>query len=111
MPSSTTKANPTKRTLLRRNAPSRPSGASIPPGERSRSPRQAISPKPTMTTAKKKPMSSGPSEDSENECTEVITPERVRKVPRMVRAKVAIDSERFHTRIRPRRSWTRTECR
>ena len=33
-------------TLLRRNAPSRPSGASMPPGERSRSPRQAMRPKP-----------------------------------------------------------------
>ncbi len=64
-----------------------------------------------MTTTKKKPMSSGPSEDSEKECTEVMTPDRVRKVPRMVRAKVAIDSERFQTRMRPRRSWTSTECR
>ena len=36
-------------------------------GERSRSPRQAISPKPTMITAKKKPMRIGPSDDSENE--------------------------------------------
>src|ERR1700722_1647812 len=104
-------ANPTKSTLLRRNAPSRPSGASIPPGERSRSPRQAIKPNPTMTTAKKKPMSNGPSEDWENAWTEVMTPERVKKVPRMVRANVAIDRERFHTRIRPRRSWTRTDCR
>ena len=56
-------------------------------------------------------MRSGPREDSEKECTELMTPERVRKVPRMVRAKVATDSERFQTRISPRRSWTRTECR
>ena len=83
----------------------------MPPGERSRSPRQAIRPKPTMTTAKKKPMRIGPSEDSEKACTEVITPERVRNVPRMVSEKVAMDSERFQTRIRPRRSWTSTECR
>ena len=111
MPSSTTKAKPTKSTLLRRNAPSRPSGASMPPGERRRSPRQAMSPNPTMTTAKKNPMSNGPRDDSEKAWTEVMTPERVRKVPRMVSAKVAIDSERFHTRMRPRRSWTSTECR
>ena len=70
-----------------------------------------MSPKPTMTTTKKNPMRIGPSVDSEKEWTEVTTPERVRKVPRMVRAKVAMDSERFHTRIRPRRSWTSTECR
>ena len=101
MPSSTTKAKPTKSTLLRRNAPSRPSGASMPPGERRRSPRQAIRPNPTMTTAKKKPMSSGPREDSEKAWTDLMTPERVRKVPRMVRANVAIESERFQTRIRP----------
>ena len=99
MPSSTTKAKPTKSTLLSRNAPSRPSGASMPPGERRRSPRQAMSPKPTMTTAKKNPMRSGPSVDSEKAWTEVMTPERVRKVPRMVRAKVAMDSERFQTRM------------
>ncbi len=64
-----------------------------------------------MTTAKKNPMRIGPSDDSENACTDVMTPERVRNVPRMVRAKVAMDSERFQTRIRPRRSWTSTECR
>ena len=74
MPSSTTKAKPTKSTLLRRNAPSRPSGASMPPGERRRSPRQAMSPKPTMTTAKKNPMSNGPRSDSEKAWTDLITP-------------------------------------
>ena len=47
MPSSTTKAKATKSRLLARKAPSRLSGASIPPGERSRSPRQAMSPTPT----------------------------------------------------------------
>ena len=40
-----------------------------------------------------------------------ITPERVRKVPRMVRLKVAMTSDRFQTRSSPRRSWTITECR
>ena len=64
-----------------------------------------------MTTAKKNPMSNGPRVDWEKACTEVMTPERVRNVPRMVSANVAMDSERFQTRIRPRRSWTRTECR
>ena len=62
-------------------------------------------------TAKKKPMRSGPSVDSENECTEVMTPDRVKNVPRMVSEKVAMESERFHTRMRPRRSCTSTEWR
>ena len=111
MPNKTTKAKPTKSRLFNKNAPSRPSGASIPPGERSRSPRQAIRPKPTMTTTKKKPIRIGPSVDSEKACTDWITPERVRKVPRMVRAKVATESDRFQTRMSPRRSCTSTECR
>ena len=68
-------------------------------------------PKPTTTTTRKKPIRSGPSVDSEKAWTDSITPERVRKVPRMVRAKVATHSERFHTRSSPRRSWTSTECR
>ena len=53
----------------------------------------------------------GPRVDSEKACTDWMTPERVRKVPRMVRAKVATESDRFHTRINPRRSCTRTEWR
>ena len=43
--------------------------------------------------------------------TEVMTPERVRNVPRMVRLNVAMSSDRFQTRSRPRRSWTITEWR
>ena len=49
--------------------------------------------------------------DSVKAWTESRTPERVRKVPRMVRAKVAQSSDRFQTRSIPRRSWTITECR
>ena len=44
--------------------------------------------------------------ESEKACTDSITPDRVRKVPRMVRLKVAMTSDRFQTRSRPRRSWT-----
>ena len=35
----------------------------------------------------------------------------MRKVPRIVRQKVAMTSDRFQTRINPRRSWTIEECR
>ena len=47
----------------------------------------------------------------EKACTDWITPDRVRKVPRIVREKVAITSERFQIRSSPRRSCTMTECR
>ena len=111
MPSRTTKAKPTKRRLLARKAPSRLSGESMPPGERSRSPRQAMSPTPVTSTSPKKPSSRGPMVESEKECTDWMTPERVRKVPRMVRLKVAITRERFQMRSSPRRCWTITEWR
>ena len=111
MPSSTTKAKVTKSRLLSRNAPSRLSGESMPPGERSRSPRHTIRPTPTAITSPKNPSRRGPMSESQKACTDSMTPERVRKVPRMVRLKVAITSDRFHTRSRPRRSCTSTECR
>ena len=111
MPSSTTRAKPTNSRLLARKAPSRLIGESMPPGDRSRSPRQAIRPTPVASTSPKKPSSSGPMVDLENEWTDWMTPERVRKVPRMVRLNVATTSDRFQTRSRPRRCWTITEWR
>ena len=111
MPRRTTKAKSTNRRLLARKAPSRLIGESIPPGERSRSPRQAIRPTPTASTRPKNPSRSGPIDEVEKACTDWMTPERVRKVPRMVRLNVAITSDRFHTRSRPRRCWTMTEWR
>ena len=53
----------------------------------------------------------GPSVESLKACTDSTTPERVRKVARMVRAKVATESDRFQTRNSPRRSCTSTEWR
>jgi hypothetical protein len=55
VPSSTTKAKIANTTLLARNAPSRESGESITPGERSRSPRHAIITSDTTTTSARKP--------------------------------------------------------
>ena len=49
--------------------------------------------------------------DSEKACTESSTPDRVRKVPRIVSENVATSRDRFQTRSIPRRSWTITECR
>ncbi len=109
VPTSTINAKAAKTTLLAMNAPSRESGESILPTERSSSPRQPISPTVTTTMTAKKPSSAGPTPPSANACTEAMTPERVRKVPRMVRANVAQMSDRFQTRNMPRRSCTMTE--
>src|SRR5258708_25972460 len=43
--------------------------------------------------------------------TDCTTPDRVIKVPKIVRKNVTITSVTFHTRSMPRRSCTRTECR
>ena len=109
MPNSTTNANTVKITLLARNAPSRDIGESIAPGERRRSPRQAMSDSDTITMNPKKPSSHGPIEPSANACTLLITPLRVRNVPRIVSANVATSRLMFHTRNMPRRSCTSTE--
>ena len=111
MPNSTMKAKPTNNRLLTRKAPSRLTGESMPPGEWRRSPRQAMSPTPVTSTTPKKASKSGPMDELENECTDWVTPERVRKVPRMVRLKAATTNDRFQIRNRPRRCCTITECR
>ncbi len=48
---------------------------------------------------------------SPNACTDCTTPERVMKVPKIVRKKVTITRDTFHTFSMPRRSCTITECR
>ena len=109
VPRSTTKAKTVNSTLLARNAPSRDSGESIEPGERSRSPRHAIRPSDTTTIKPKKLRNQAPTGPSPNACTDSITPDRVRNVPRIVREKVATSKLRFQTRSIPRRSCTSTE--
>src|SRR5215216_865664 len=109
VPSSTTNANAANSTLLAMNAPSRDTGESMRPGARSRSPRQAMSPRATATVTPNADSSHAPIGDSVNECTESRTPDRVRNVPKMVSENVASNSDRFHTRSMPRRSWTITE--
>ena len=109
VPRNTTKARTANSTLLARNEPSRESGESIRPGERSRSPRQPIRPTVTTTITAKNDSNHGPMSDSLNAWTESSTPERVRNVPRIVSAKVAHSRDRFQTRSMPRRSWTITE--
>ncbi len=111
MPSNTMKASAPKMTLLAKKAASRETGESIAPGERRRSPRHMMRPIDSAATTAKKLRSHGPTAPSENAWTDSTTPERVRKVPRMVKENVAHSSDRFHTRSIPRRSWTITEWR
>jgi hypothetical protein len=68
-----------------------------------------MSPMDTATISPKNPSRAGPTADSVKACTDSITPERVRKVPRMVSEKVASRRDRFQTRSMPRRSCTMTE--
>ena len=49
--------------------------------------------------------------DSAKACTELTTPERVRKVPKMASRKVEKISHMFHIFIMPRFSCIITECR
>ena len=46
-----------------------------------------------------------------NECTDEITPERVRNVPKIESSQDPMISARFHFLSMPRFSWTITECR
>ena len=65
--------------------------------------------RPAASTRTKKPSSTGPIADWVKEWTEVIVPERVRKVPRMVRANAEMTSTKFHAWSIPRRCCTRDE--
>ena len=59
----------------------------------------------------KKPTKYLPIGPSANACTELTTPDRVRKVPKIHRKKVAETSTMFHTFIMPFFSCIITECR
>ena len=60
----------------------------------------------TTTIKSVNPISNGPIVDSAKACTEEITPERVRNVPKIEREKVAVISATFQDFIMPRFSWT-----
>lgn len=81
VPSNMTNVKAAKRMLLASSAPSLDMARSIRPSPRNRSPRQAISPIDSATTTPNPPSSTGPTVPSEKACTELTTPDRVRKVP------------------------------
>ena len=58
-----------------------------------------------------KPTNQSPMDDCAKACTELTTPERVRKVPKMASRKVAKISHMFHIFSIPRFSCIITECR
>ncbi len=109
VPVSTTSANAANSRLLSRNADSRDTTESMRPGVRNRSPRQASSTSELATMMPRNVSSHGPMSLSLKACTELMTPERVRNVPRIVRLNVARMSDRFQTRSIARRSCTITE--
>ena len=65
--------------------------------------------KTTQTTMK--PRNQPPSGLCENEWIELMTPERVRKVPKIERQNASATSTMFQTFSIPRFSWIITECR
>ncbi len=62
-----------------------------------------------MTTTIRNPRSTGPTSDCVKEWTEMIVPERVRKVPNMVSEKVVITKIRFQAWSIPRLLCTTAE--
>ncbi len=58
-----------------------------------------------------KPANHGPIELCVNEWIELITPERVRNVPKIERQNARMTSSMFQTFSIPRFSWIITECR
>jgi hypothetical protein len=111
VPTSTVKVKAVSIRLLSRNTVSREATLSSFPSLASASELPATSANDTSSVsaiATRKYIPIGPSPKA---CTDESTPERVRKVPRIVSANVATIRFRFHSLSIPRRSCTITECR
>jgi hypothetical protein len=76
----------------------------------SRSQRLISSAKDATKVAPMKAKKAGPIPDSAKACTEDSTPDRVRNVPKITRAKVRTIKTMFHRLSMPFFSWTITEC-
>ena len=70
-----------------------------------------MSPTEKTTQITMKPRNQPPSGLCENEWIELITPERVRNVPKIERLNASATSTMFQTFSIPRFSWIITECR
>ena len=111
VPKKTVKVTATSSTLLRRKADSRDTIESSAPCAWSASQRHARRPRPVSSTSARKLKKKAPIAPCVKACTDAITPERVRNVPKRVRPKVRITRERFQSLSIRRRSWIITECR
>jgi hypothetical protein len=110
VPRSTVKVMPTNTRLFTRMLVSRETTAESWPWGTSRCPRVAIS---TMEITSRMAMNTrkvGPMSDWVKECTELKMPERVMKVPRIVRMKLARARLMVHILSIRLRSWTMVEC-
>jgi len=111
VPQKTANAMPTSTRLLNRNAASREKNDSIVPAVRSSGSRYTTSPPATRIAKQRKPMKNGPRPDCVNECTDEMTPLRVRNVPKMVSVNVRSTRTMFQTRSMSFFSWIMTEWR
>ena len=101
----------TNTTLFSTKADSRLTTESSSGCPRSWSLRHARSPRDETSTKARNPRKYIPTGPDEKAWIEESTPERVRKVPKMVRLKAMMISSRFQVLSMPRRSCTCTECR
>src|SRR5439155_1386610 len=111
VPKKTVKVAATNSTLLRRKADSRDTIESSSPCAWSASQRTARRPRAVSSTSARKLRKNAPIVPCVKACTEAMTPERVRNVPKRVRLKVRITSEMFQSLSIRRRSWIITEWR
>src|SRR5690606_38090148 len=109
VPTRTTSANTVRIRLLAKNDPSRDQNESSRGADATRWERVANRAKEPARTSTRKPSSTGPIADWVNEWTEVMVPDRVRKVPKIVRANADITRTKFHACSIPRRCWTSEE--
>ena len=98
MPQNTAKHITTKIKLLNKKPLSLEETDSIFLGDFKTFIRENIKPNEVARIIKTNDKNTGPREDSVKECTELITPERVKKVPKIQRLNVKMISTIFHTR-------------
>ena len=98
VPQNTEKHKTTKTILLNRKPLSREENDSIFRGERKSFNRVYIKPNEVNKIKKTNIKKIGPNDDEVNECTELMTPDRVKKVPNIQSVKVMMIKTIFHTR-------------
>src|SRR5438445_4454626 len=111
VPQKIVKQMPSRIRLLNRNAASREKNDSSWFSERSSGNRHTTKAIATTSSKPRNHKKNGPSPDCVKLCTEEMTPERVRNVPKIVKLKARTMSETFHTFSMSFFSWIITDCR